>query len=91
MSEAWILLIAGWAIVTGILEIITAFRLRKEMTGEFWLILGGVISVLFGVAIAMSPVSGAFAVGLLVGIYAIVFGIAFIMLALRMRKHASRV
>jgi uncharacterized membrane protein HdeD (DUF308 family) len=90
MSEAWLLLIAAWAIITGILEIITAFRLRKEITGEFWLILGGSISVLFGIAIAMSPVTGAFAVGFIVGIYAMVFGIAFIMLALRMRKHGSR-
>ena len=90
MSEAWLLLIAAWAIVTGILEIITAIRLRKEITGEFWLILGGLISVAFGVFVAAAPIAGAFAVGTIIGIYALVFGVLLIMLALRLRKHAAR-
>ena len=90
MSEAWLLLIAAWAIVTGILEIITAIRLRKEITGEFWLILGGLISVAFGVLVAAAPTAGAFAVGTIIGIYALVFGVFLIMLSLRMRKHSTR-
>ena len=90
MSEAWLLLIAAWAIVTGILEIITAIRLRKEITGEFWLILGGLISVAFGVFVAAAPTAGAFAVGTIIGIYALVFGVFLIMLSLRMRKHSTR-
>ena len=79
------------AIITGILEIITAIRLRNEITGEFWLILGGLISVAFGVFVAMAPATGAFAIGTIIGIYALVFGVALIMLALRLRKHAARV
>ena len=90
MGEAWLLLIGAWAIVTGILEIITAIRLRNEITGEFWLILGGLISVAFGVFVAWAPLAGAFAIGFVIGIYALVFGVALIMLALRMRKHATR-
>lgn len=91
MSEAWLLLIGAWAIVTGVLEIITAIRLRKEITGEFWLILGGLFSIAFGILIAASPMAGAFAVGFIIGIYALMFGIVLIMLALRLRKHAARV
>ena len=91
MGEAWLLLISAWAIITGILEIITAIRLRNEITGEFWLILGGLISVAFGVFVAMAPATGAFAIGTIIGIYALVFGVALIMLALRLRKHAARV
>ena len=91
MGEAWLLLIAAWAIITGVLEIITEFRLRKEITGEFWLILGGLVSVAFGVFVAMAPTAGAFAVGTIIGIYALVFGVFLIMLALRLRKHAARV
>ena len=90
MGQAWLLLIAVWAIVTGMFEIITAIRLRKEITGEFWLILGGLISVAFGIFVAAAPIAGAFAVGTIIGIYAIVFGVAFIMLSLRLRKHAAR-
>ena len=90
MGEAWLLLIGVWAIVTGVFEIITAIRLRKEITGEFWLILGGLISILFGGYVVMAPAVGAFAIGFIIGLYAIVFGIALILLALRLRKHASR-
>ena len=67
-----------------------SIRLRKEITGEFWLILGGLISVAFGVFVAVAPIAGAFAVGTIIGIYALVFGVLLIMLALRLRKHASR-
>lgn len=89
MGEAWLILIAAWAIVTGIFEIITAVRLRKVITGEFWLILGGLISVAFGVLVLINPASGAFAVGFMIGAYAILFGIMFIMLALGLRKFKN--
>ena len=89
MATAWVLVIATWAIVTGVLEIITAIRLRKEITGEWALILGGVISVLFGLAAAVFPLSGAFAVGFLVGVYAIIFGLAFVWLGLNLRKFSK--
>jgi uncharacterized membrane protein HdeD (DUF308 family) len=89
MATAWLLVIATWAIVTGVFEIITAIRLRKEITGEWALILGGVISVLFGVAAAVYPASGAFAIGFLVGIYAVIFGLIFIWLAINLRKFKN--
>jgi uncharacterized membrane protein HdeD (DUF308 family) len=88
MATAWLIIIAAWAIVTGIFEIITAIRLRKEITGEWALILGGVISVLFGLLVSFYPASGAFAVGFMIGIYAIVFGALFIWLALNLRKFS---
>lgn len=87
MGEAWLILIAAWAIVTGIFEIITALRLRKVIEGEFWMILSGLASVGFGILVMVYPQSGAFAIGFIVGIYALMFGITLIMLALRLRKH----
>ena len=89
MATAWIITISLWAIVTGILEIITAVRLRKQITGDWALILGGVISVLFGLLVGFYPGSGAFAVGFLIGIYAIFFGALFIWLALNLRKFKN--
>ena len=88
MGEAWLILIAAWAIITGILEIITAFRLRKIIVGEFWLILGGVLSLVFGLAVAFYPQAGAFAIGLLIGLYAILFGVIFVALGLKLRSFA---
>ena len=89
MGLAWIIIIAAWAMITGIFEIITAIRLRKEITGEWALILGGVISVLFGLIAAFYPASGAFAVGFMLGIYAILFGVMFVWLALNLRKFRN--
>jgi uncharacterized membrane protein HdeD (DUF308 family) len=87
MGEAWLILIAVWAILTGVLEIVTAIRIRKQIEGEFWMILSGLISVAFGVLVFINPVSGAFAIGVIVGIYAIIFGVMLIALSLRLRKH----
>ena len=47
--------IAVRAIVTGVLQILTAIRLRKELHGEFWMVLGGVASVVFGLLIMARP------------------------------------
>ena len=86
MGEIWIILIAVWAIVTGIFEIITAIALRKVIEGEIWMILGGVVSLLFGVLLLIYPAAGAIAIGFIIGIFAVLFGIFFILLAFRLRR-----
>jgi uncharacterized membrane protein HdeD (DUF308 family) len=80
-------LIAFWAIAIGIAEIIGAIRLRKEIEGEWWLILSGIVSVLFGIALLMRPATGALAVVWLIGAFAIAYGVLTIGLALRLRRH----
>ena len=82
--------IAAWALVTGVLEIIAAVRLRKEITNEWWLVAGGVLSVLFGLSLMVFPGPGALAVVLWIGAYAIVFGILLVALAFRLRSMKQR-
>ena len=86
MAEVWMILIAVWAVLTGILEIITAVALRKVIQGEIWMILGGVVSLLFGVLLLIYPTAGAIAIGFIIGIFAVLFGVFFILLAFRMKK-----
>ena len=78
--------IAAWALVTGVLEIVAAVRLRKTITNEWWLAGSGVLSVAFGVFLALFPGAGALALVLWVGAYAIVFGALLVALAFRLRK-----
>ena len=81
--------IAAWAFLTGILEIAAAIQLRKQIANELWLILGGVLSLLFGVLMIWQPLAGAIAIVWVIGAYAIMFGILMIGLSLRLRKHAT--
>ena len=80
-------IIAFWAIVTGVLEIVAAIRLRSIITNELGLIIGGALSVLFGFVLLVAPGAGALAVVFLIGAYAIVFGLALLGLAWRLRAH----
>jgi uncharacterized membrane protein HdeD (DUF308 family) len=81
-------LIAAWAIVTGIAEIAMAFRLRREIRGEWAMIVGGCFSVLFGVILAViGPVAGLFSLIWLIGIYAVAFGIMILITAFSVRSR----
>jgi len=86
-----LLVIAAWAIVSGIMEIIGAIQLRKEIEGEWWLIARGVLSIVFGAILFASPASGALALIWIIGFYAILAGGTLIGLAFRLKKfkHAN--
>jgi uncharacterized membrane protein HdeD (DUF308 family) len=77
--------IAAWALITGIFEIVAAIQLRRVITGEWMLIFGGMLSIIFGVLLFVFPGAGAVSVVWLIGIYAIVFGISEIIFAFRLR------
>jgi uncharacterized membrane protein HdeD (DUF308 family) len=81
--------IAAWAIVTGAFTIVAAVQLRKEIDNEWLLIIGGALSILVGLYMAAFPGDGALALIWLIAAYAIVFGIMFIGLALRLRGMST--
>jgi uncharacterized membrane protein HdeD (DUF308 family) len=78
-------IVAAWALVTGVLEIAAAIRLRKHIAGEWLLALGGVLSILFGLVVAVVPLAGAFAIAIYIGIYMMFFGVVMVTLAFRLR------
>lgn len=82
--------IAAWAVVTGILEIVGAVRLRRDIEGEWALVLGGMVSVIFGLILAFLPGVGLLSLVWLIGIYAMVFGVSLLVLAFRVRGASGR-
>ncbi|WP_417602801.1 HdeD family acid-resistance protein [Primorskyibacter flagellatus] len=80
-----LMFIAGWAIAGGVLRIIAVIQLRREIEGEWLLGLGGVLSILFGGLLIAMPGAGLVSLVWLIGIWALVFGGLFIMLAFRLR------
>lgn len=81
-----IYMIAGWAIFTGILEIVAALRLRHEITNEWMLALGGLISVALGVLLFFQPAAGSLAIVWTIASYAVIFGILLVVLGFRLRN-----
>lgn len=83
---ALLYVIAFWSLVTGVLEVVAAVRLRKEISGEWLLGLSGLLSVVFGLALLIFPGAGALAVVLWIGAYAVAFGVMLVALGLRLRR-----
>ena len=84
---ALLYVIAFWAIFTGIFEIVAGIRLRKVIANEWLLLLMGAFSLLFGLFILFAPGAGALAIVLWIGVYALMFGVSLLALALRLRGH----
>lgn len=82
-------LIAFWAIVTGLIEILAAIKLREYVKGEFWLFLAGIVSVLFGMVVFLNPLATAVVLTMFLGVYTLFFGVLLCMLAFRVRSHKS--
>ncbi len=81
-----VFLIAIWAIITGVLELAAAIRLRREITNEWALGLSGVVSILLGVIMIISPGAGLVGLVWAIALYAILFGILMIILAVRANR-----
>lgn len=77
--------IATWAVLTGILEIVAAVQLRKMIQSEWLLIVSGILSIVFGVLLIVYPMIGVLTVIYLIGAYALIFGVMLIGFSLRLR------
>ena len=85
----FVLLVAFWAIFTGILELAAAFRLSID-DGRWWLVFGGGLSVIYGVLLIVAPIIGAVVLTWWIGAYALVFGVSLVMLAFGLRNRLAK-
>jgi uncharacterized membrane protein HdeD (DUF308 family) len=89
-AVALLYLVAAWAVVTGLAQIATAIRLRQEIRGEWALILGGILSVLFGLLLAVLPRVGILSLIWLIGAYAVAFGVLLLITAFQVRGRDNQ-
>lgn len=86
-------MLAVWSIWTGVFQVVAAVRLRKEIKGEWLLGLGGLLSVLLGalvpVVLLWNPLAGIWAMGILIGAWALVYAITAFSLAWKLKKAAD--
>lgn len=85
-SLALVIVIAVWAILTGIIEMAAAIRLRREITNEWMLGFGGFVSIVLGILMILQPATGELVITLMIGAYALIFGILLVALGYRLRK-----
>lgn len=78
--------IAAWAVITGIFAIVAAIQFQRIISGEWAMILSGLMSALFGIVLFVFPAVGAVSLVWLIGIYAITFGIMEMIFAFRLRS-----
>jgi uncharacterized membrane protein HdeD (DUF308 family) len=86
---AFLFLIAAWAILTGILELVAPLSFPMSFGRGLLFVLSGIVSIVFGVLIAAQPAAGLLAVAWLIGVYAIVFGIMHVVVYFESRSLAS--
>ena len=85
-TAALMVFVAIWALVTGILRIAEGVQLRREISGEIFLILGGLVSIAFAVLVWLRPFAGAIAVIRVLGAYAVILGLTEVFLAFEVRR-----
>ena len=81
-----LILIAAWAIATGVMELVAAVRLRRVITNEWLLVIAGIASIAFGVILLVQPAAGALALIWWIAGWAVIFGLLLLILAFRMRR-----
>ena len=87
ITALWLLaLVAFWAIFMGVLQLVAAIRLRREIEGELWLAIGGIVSIAFGTYLLVNPSDGLLSLVWLVGFWAVAFGVISLVFAFRLRS-----
>jgi uncharacterized membrane protein HdeD (DUF308 family) len=85
---ALLYIVAFWAIAIGVMQIVAAIRLRKEIQGELWMAIGGALLILWGIFLIAFPGTGLLSLVWLVAIMSMAFGASSLILAWQLRKRA---
>jgi uncharacterized membrane protein HdeD (DUF308 family) len=87
---AFVLLVAAWALISGAFMTLAAFHLNVDH-GRWWLVLGGVASIIYGLLLLIAPLVGALVLTWWFGAYALVFGVALVVMSFRLKARHDEV
>jgi uncharacterized membrane protein HdeD (DUF308 family) len=85
-----VLLLGSWLVVQGVMEVYTAWRIRREVTGEWLLALGGILRIVVGAIVLFMPVIGAVLTVALIATWSIIAGVTALLLGFRLRQFRER-
>ena len=85
-----VILLAAQSIVGGTLEVVAAVRERKEIEGEWWLALSGLLSIVLGAILLTAPVVAGVLLVQVLGVFAAIAGVALVVAAFRLRAFGKR-
>jgi uncharacterized membrane protein HdeD (DUF308 family) len=85
-AVAWLYLISGFAVVSGILHIVAGLKMRKD-EGEWSLLLNGIVTTVLGGLMVLLPWAGLLSLVWLIGVYSLVFGVLLLLFAFRLRSR----
>ncbi len=81
-----LVVIAVWSIAVGVVQVVTAIRLRKTITDEWFLAVSGLLAIALGVLLLFRPEDGALALVVTIAMFALLWGVALVLFGLRLRK-----
>lgn len=86
-----LVIIAVWAVVAGVVQVIAGIALRRAMPHAWFLIVTGALTLILGVVLLFNPGAGALALVTTIGVFALIWGVSLILLAFRLRGLRDRV
>ena len=86
---ALLLVIAGWALATGVLHLVAAFRLRRHINNEWLFVLNGIVALMLGLILVITPGAGALAITWVIGWMALLRGVLLLALAWRVHRRGE--
>jgi uncharacterized membrane protein HdeD (DUF308 family) len=89
-AVVFVLILAAWSIVSGVLMLTAAYRMKSGARARGWLIFSGIVSLLFGALLVLSPLMGAVVLTWWLGAYVLVSSVIMLVLAFAVRSRTSR-
>jgi uncharacterized membrane protein HdeD (DUF308 family) len=83
---ALLFVIGIWALIRGVIDIVTAVQIRKVVEGEWMLALSGVVSALFGLYVIARPGQGALAIIWIIAFFALIMGFLLLGVGFKLRR-----